>query len=277
MRAELRSEATCRCVYKWPCRVTLVLGPWTQRIEVNWRPELRFYETRIGILRQLENQGILQAFRVRDHAIDGRLFGGDHVLTIKQNGISLQLLRPQAEAAAGWDAVALAVEQINPTQATSITLSLQYVVGLEGDFPTLVARGQEQLLSVPLAGDVAGQDWALLLDLKLEGETESNGQVEFGITANAELPSRLARLVGKMAERTDIDPEHWKPAEFPSVSLFVDSKWASSVDNVDDPLNNAWAYWDSVRQQTNSLVEGWHQAMAINTKEGSSNEPDIAP
>jgi hypothetical protein len=44
--------------------------------EVNWRPELRFYESRIGILRDLENQGILQAFRVRDHAIDGRLFEG---------------------------------------------------------------------------------------------------------------------------------------------------------------------------------------------------------
>jgi hypothetical protein len=201
-----------------------VPSPWSQRIEVDWSPALRFYENRIGILRELQDKGILKAFRTRDHAVDGRLFDGDHVLTVRHNGVSLQLLRPEADVMAGWDAVSLAFSRIHPSGPTHVYVALQYVMELEGDYRNMVGKGRERLLSVPLTDDIEASDWALLLDLELEAQPGSVGQVEFGITANVELPHRLARLVGKLSgERADIDPDHWTVEEFPAVSLFADS------------------------------------------------------
>jgi hypothetical protein len=102
-------------------------------------------------------------------------------------------------------------------------------------------------LSVPLAGDIAGTDWALLLDLKLEGEIESSGQVELGITANVERSSRRENDPGQ-------DRRRLGPLESSRVPARVVVRGFKVV-------------W----------LGAWHRAMTINTKEASNIEPDIAP
>jgi hypothetical protein len=133
-----------------------VSAPWTQTISLSWRPELRYYEERIAILRQLEDRGDLRAFRVRDEAIDARLFDRDHQLSVRQDGLTLQLLRPSADPEQAWSAVALAVAAIRPSKPTKIMVGLQHLEAIPLAFEDAVRHGREHLTSVPLAGDVHG-------------------------------------------------------------------------------------------------------------------------
>src|SRR5664280_577937 len=54
-------------------RVMAVAAAWTQLLEMRWRPTLTFYEERTGILRCLEEDKVLGAFRVHTDHVDARL------------------------------------------------------------------------------------------------------------------------------------------------------------------------------------------------------------
>ena len=51
---------------------------------LEWRPELRYYEERIGVLRTLEDRKMLNAFKVDDEQAGGILFDGGCELIIRQ-------------------------------------------------------------------------------------------------------------------------------------------------------------------------------------------------
>lgn len=231
-----------------------MLKPWTQRLSLSWRPELRFYEQRIAILKKLEEQGILRAFRVEEGFVDAQLFETRDRLTVRQDGADIQLLSPKAESERALEALCIALAEVRPTTLRSISASLQYIAPLELKFMDAVDRGYGRVLG-DLPGDLKHGDWAVLTDVLLESPPAS-GIVEFGIIKAEEAPERLARRAGRMGGRAQ-PQQQWRPDQFPDVAVFCDGTISGTLDDGSDNLSEvAGAFWAAASDAQGSLAEG---------------------
>jgi hypothetical protein len=225
-----------------------------------WRPELRFYERRVAILREFEDRGELRAFRVGDDFVDARLSDRGDQLTVRQDGLTLQLLAPDADATRAWQAAAVAISAVEPSRTRRMVATFQHVVDLELAFADAVSLGYARLVAGlgDRIGDTHVADWALMADLRPgEGDSEPSGQVEFGIVRDAEVPYRLARRAGRVGrEAPRTSHELWSPSDFPNVALFADSMWTiEGSDAPDDVMQEALAFWDATRTRASTLVD----------------------
>jgi hypothetical protein len=224
--------------------------PTTQSIRLRWRPELRFYEQRIKILRDLEEQDLLQAFRVTEETVDAELPNWCW-LSIAQSGLTLDWLTETDDTSTAWTLVQDIVGKIKPRQFSHARTSYQHVIGLPLSFDEALARSREQLYSAWGTEEVTLTDWALLADLEAAGPPPSKGQVEFGITRSDELPARLNRVSRRGPGMMQTSHREWKPEEFKDVSLYADSDFncPATEGDLDAFLERAEAFWDSSRSQ----------------------------
>jgi hypothetical protein len=230
-----------------------VLKPWTQRLSLSWRPELRFYEQRIAILKKLEEQGYLRAFRVEESFVDAQLFETRDRLTVRQDGADILLLSPEAEPARALEALCLALAEVRPTTPRTISGSFQYIAPIALDFLDAVARGYGRVLGNPL-GDLSHGDWAVLTDIILESPPAS-GIVEFGIIKAEEAPDRLARRAGRTGRAPQ--PQRWDPDQFPDVAVFCDGTLSGALGDDSEKIPEVAAkFWSAARDAHGSLVEG---------------------
>jgi hypothetical protein len=235
--------------------------PWTQSLALSWRPALRFYEERIGILRDFDDAQVLRAFKVGENTIDAQLFGGECRISVSQSGATLQLLSPQADLKGGSDALAAVVAALSLSEIRSLTVGLQYVEPIELPFREAVDRGHEQVFGAKLGAELRLGDWAVLQDLHLGDHDERDGGVEFGIVQASEVPQRLARIQGR-AQGEHLSPGVWSQATFPPVALFADSFWSLREHPMDGELMSSVAgFWETVREKTGSLVVELHSTL----------------
>lgn len=239
-----------------------MLKPWTQRLSLSWRPELRFYEQRIAILKKLEEQGILRAFRVEESFVDAQLFETRDRLTVRQDGADIQLLSPQAESERALEALCIALAEVRPTTPRSISASFQYIAPIELEFMDVVARGYGRVLG-DLPGDLRHGDWAILTDIILESPSAS-GIVEFGIIKAEEAPERLARRAGRTGGRSQ-PQQRWVAEQFPDVAVFCDGTISGALEDGSEKIPAVAAnFWNAARDAHGSLVEGLRTTLMAN-------------
>ena len=229
---------------------------------MSWRPELRFYEQRVAILKKLEEQGILRAFRVQEGFVDAQLFETRDQLTVRQDGADIQLLSPEAEPGRALEALCIALGEVRPTTPRSISASFQYIAPIELEFMEAVTRGYGRVLG-DLPGSLQHGDWAILTDVSLESPPAS-GTVEFGIIQAEEAPGRLARHAGRAGGKSQ-SAQRSVAGQFPDVAVFCDGSISSALDGDPEALpGSAGQFWASARDAHGSLVEGLRTVLTTN-------------
>ena len=231
------------------------MKPWTQTIQIQWRPELRFYEVRIAILRMLEDREILKAFRVGEDFVDAQLFDARTQFSVHQSGLSLSLSHPEANLGLAWEAITIAIAQVRPAEARRVLCAFQHIAELPSSFDEAVRAGAKGVLQSRVSSAEAS-DWAVLLDVQVAGEPSLQGQVEYGIVRARELADRLARRVGRMRESPVLDRQLWTNVQFPQVALFADTRLEAQTDAAaDDLAATARTVLGKCEADANALVE----------------------
>ena len=241
-------------------KVWTVLAPWTQSLSLRWRPELSFYERRVDILKAFEEQGILRAFRVEEGKVDAQLFDSRDRLTVKQDGLDLQLLTPDAEPDRALQAVKRALREVGPKNPWQVSGSFQHITEIALAFDEAVGRAHGRVIGELNAGALKFGDWAVLVDLAF-GEPPAAGRVEYGIIRAQEAPRRLARIAGRAgsAEGREHALKGWESHTFPDVSIFSDGAAARSLEGKEGDLAAVAAeFWVSARNELASISESLH-------------------
>lgn len=248
------------------------MPPWTQRIVLDWRPELRYWEVRTRILRQIEDRGELNAFRITNEDVRGLLFGGGCELIIRPDQLDLMINTPALDPGRCWEVAAEALRAIGPSRPTEIEVLMHHIIGLEQpERDPAIAVATERLFSLPSIGtDVSVRDWALLCDLEVAGSTGTD-QMEFGILGRNELPARLLKNIGRNRHRVNRAP----PARtvdldldaFPSVALFVDSSWTAAHTDAASFVDAALEFWARSRDRADEVAQALHTRVVGEQKE----------
>jgi hypothetical protein len=217
---------------------------------------LRFYEERIPLLRQLEEEGLLQGFRVKDEAAEGQLTDW-RWLSIWPTGITLNVLDDLADLAPSWALIETICNGLGPLHFSHARVSYQYVAPLPLSFEEAVARGQNRLHRNLSTAEVSVGDWALLADIATIGPPAATGQIEFGIVTRSELQMRLQRAGGRSPGLPHMGTRDWPLDRFKDVSLFADSDLTSSAADGEEEsfLPVAATFWSASRAQMTRLVE----------------------
>lgn len=231
--------------------------PWTQSLTLNWRAELRFYEKRYEILRHLDENASMWAFRASETLAEARLIDRWQLLSIKQNRASIHLLAPTANAEATWEALEYAVNTIRPRALKSVAVAFQYVEPLDLELDEAIERGHQRILTHLAVDGLHLGDWAVLVDLQLDGVSGGEGQTEFGIVTPGEVPERFSRDSGRttFAEPAPESPRLWADVTFPAVALFADISFTAPLGAEDKGLVATRTFWETARERAGNLVD----------------------
>lgn len=234
----------------------MAFQPWTQRIAIRWRSELRFYEERVAILRALEGQGLLRAFRVGENEISARLGDDDHSMALSHAGLTLRLLAPEGDTDRLTTAARTVFEAIRPKRARP-QIQFQHIIPVDLDYDDYRRHSAEALLAI--SPSIQPTDWALMLTGAAE-RSNADVTIEFGILAEAEIPLRLARFVGRAGPPDgDITPDRWANSDLPSVAFFGDSHWSREEELDSDSLTESLsAFWEDVLADSDRLITELH-------------------
>jgi hypothetical protein len=245
-------------------RVRIVVGPWTQTLSVEWRTELQFYEERIPMLRELEDEGSLKAFYVGDDYVAARLLGGgNHQMTVRKDGLSLDILGKDADTQAVLDIALRAMQRVGSSRTRDTTARLSHLVQLDIPFDQAVSRSLG-CLATPSGAQVSSVDYAMLLDLVAPDDVF--GQVEFGIVRGAEARARLSGIGQRLGRASRAVREHnWENVEVPEVGLFADSAWQMPGSwNAGVEWEGLFRFWAAVTEYAGQFVEGLQQRITAN-------------
>lgn len=242
-----------------------VVGPWTQTLTVHWRPELQFYEERIPMLRKLENDGVLKAFSVGDDYVAARILdGGHHQMTIRKDGLSLDIIGNDADTQAVLAIAVEAIQRVAPTRTRLGTARFYHLVPLDMLFDEAVARSVERLFPPIATPNISGTDYAMLMDLKAPDEV--TGQVEFGVVRGVEVRDRLVGVGQRIAPASQAVRDYdWTSTKFPDVALFADSVWEQHTSTEQD--GPAWEgllrFWADATEYAGLSVEALQRRITM--------------
>lgn len=245
-----------------------VPGPWTQSIHVGWRPELNFYDHRTRVLRGFEEQGTLRAFHFSENEVAAQLFESRDRLAVWQGGLTLDMDDPKADLERAWGAVEQAFTAIEPGYPRTVHASFRHLVPLNLPFAEAVARGYGTTMGKLGTPAIRCGDWAILVDLSLNGDPAAEGQLEFGVVTREEAPRRLSGVIRGRVQRGETYPGvPDDPAAYPEVGLFTNFWMGRNMRTGTAFLQEAREFWGYARQEADKLV-GSLQAMFI----GAENE-----
>lgn len=195
---------------------------------IKWRPELRFYEEGVSLLRSLDSTDDLSEFKVDLHEVRARLASGP-IVVVRSDGLTVSTPGPLAE----FDDVVALLDEIQATLApidmnlgAIALITLAPINGLRDEACRKLAH-----LGAPAGSNFARAvtDTAILTD----GYHDDNGrqvkfQVEFGVVGPVEGAERLDRThssrlgsPGEGVVRTAIDADVLAAA-----NLFAEWRWS---------------------------------------------------
>src|SRR4051812_18901543 len=104
---------------------------WAQSCQLRWRPELRFYESRTAVLRDLESAEMLTAFRVGESDAGAQLGDAAHQIEFSHRGLIAYINTAAADTERVLRAIAIAIERLEPKRFAAAEFTFQHVVPLE--------------------------------------------------------------------------------------------------------------------------------------------------
>jgi hypothetical protein len=246
------------------------VAPLTQRIVLEWEPELRFYELGVQVLRLLQDRGELNAFSVEPEEVRGRLLEDRCVMVLSRARLDLTFWGADLDVMRGWDAATLAYGMVRPTTPTGFQIQLQHVVPLPSPFAAAVAAGYRRLFDLPGVEGVQFDDWAFLSDLVVP-DGPARGGVEFGIVQPHEVELRLARHVGR-AGRSLPGGSGFAPSvdlsTFADASLFADSWWSGPYESGTPYIQAALEFWGASRERSDRVVDAISGTLSADDQRG---------
>jgi hypothetical protein len=234
---------------------------WTQRATVAWPRSLGFFEHRIDILRQFENSGVLQQFNVDDDRVSVRLGDANHTLVYTSSHMELALLQPASEIGPAEAAAGVVLRALAPTRLLRPQFVFQWISPIAGDYDAARRDAAKRLFQG------AGQslwDFAVLADGRTTGEKEVVYRLECGIAEAAELPIRLSRHAGQLADNafTSEEPTLWPRESLPDFGFFCDSVWTPQ--KKPDPSVEAFFHlWEDTKTAAEEVVSGFAEFLGI--------------
>jgi hypothetical protein len=228
------------------------VAPWTQSLSLRWLPELSFYERRTELLRQLEAEVLLVAFRFGEQSIGVQL--EEHaVLDVQSTGLSMRISSPRASLDGPRTALAAVLTDLSPQRVTLSSVTAQFLFPL--DSPSEVAASQTaNELVAELSPDAQATDWSILLD----GQSAKLGatfQVEYGVIGADEAPDRIGRVIGRVGadpagqghpDLIDVDA-------VPGSAFFFDWRWTPLTPIEDGGPSRVTEVWDAVTAESERL------------------------
>ncbi len=245
-----------------------MVAPYTQSIELTWRPELRFYERRVSILQSFDDRGMLRAFRFQENFVEARLFESRDLLRVGQGGLELQLSAPSADPGRAWSAVELALSSIEPKQPRNVVASFQHLAPLDLPFGVAIERAYGSILCPLDTPGIHFGDWAVLVDFDMPGHPAASGQVEFGIIRAHEAEERLTRSVSRTGFQRRQASDDWDG--FADVSLFSDGKITIAADPAVNLAEEAPKFWRAAREEMGTLVAALQSKISDADNQGVS-------
>jgi len=234
-------------------------APWTRTLTARWRPQLRFYEERIPILRAFEDDGVLRAFAVASDSVGARVLEPGHQITVRQDGLSVDLFGQEPDLATVRKLISQTLEKIAPVGLRAPTARFSHVVPLDVPVQEAVQRSIAPIVpSTP--SNVSGVDFALLMDLATPDET--SGQIEYGIIRSSEARRRLKGISQRIAPVSQaIRDRDWEAVKFPEVSLFADSMWRQDINIGLQEAQDVWGFWERATKYAGEFVDGLSSPM----------------
>lgn len=229
------------------------MTPWTQDVQVLWRPELSFFEKRSALLRQLEEAGLLVQFQFGVDNVSVRI-GEFEDFVVGVGGANCRVLSPTADAGRVRLALDMALGALRPRDVVLAGLRIRCFEALEGSSPeALQAATGERLMSdwMPSATAV---DWAFLLDGRT-GMAPGLFTVEFGVVSEEEAMLRLgAPHLGRVGPaELPFQPD---TRDLPACSFFFDWSWVASVaTNAGTEFAEVATAWDAILNASQKLSE----------------------
>jgi hypothetical protein len=226
--------------------------PVTQRLNVSWRPEVRFLERRLELLRQLDDEGLVQSFSVDGADVLIRVTGRYHEIRFGPSGLGIRLGDPDFDPEVIQGVVTKIFECFDPEVLGQIRADLQFLEALSISYEQARALGGQVLFDAS-DSDVEITDWAVLLNPEFGATHRWAGALEFGVVSNQEAEVRLARKVGRL-DQPFPGPVSQR-IEVPEVGFFADCQLqSSSAIGSNEPLQELLAAWATLRSELVELL-----------------------
>ncbi len=230
------------------------MPPWSHTVIVQWPASFGFFDLRGRLLGNLDERGLLTAFRWSDDSVSVRM-GRTEILEMSSDRALLMVVGPEGGLSQARDALAAAIETIDPSTVVLTEALFQFLLPL--DVGNEEAR---RVTSHHLLGDLLPQavltDWAYLVDGRSH-RTRGTFQVEFGVISDEEAPERVARRVGRLWQRGLAPaPQDLFEEDYPRSSFFFDWSWSTNARfRVDEVRSDLFGLWDTLAEESEAMCK----------------------
>ncbi len=233
---------------------------WTQTLDIAWRPELRFYEHGASVLREIQEDSSLSAFRLSDDEAGAQLGDEYHEIDFSARGLTASLLRPDADMDRVLMGMSIVLKRLQPSRFEAPSIRFMHVRALAKGYDEARQEAIRSLFGSVEFGPAVVGDFANLLD-GVTTEPPGSIHVEYGIVSADELPMRLTGLLGQVSPRLPRAAERSVPLprdaeDFPAVALFADMAF-QLLDRIpdEDPLAKVTDMWRTCRKTSSQVAE----------------------
>lgn len=235
--------------------------PWTQSIELAWRPELGFFDDRSALLRKLESLELINQFHwsADEVVVKVQEFA---TLRVGVDGASIYLASPRASADRVRQALQVALDHVKPKGVVMVLARIRHLVPINS-----TAREAQQLSAASVLGlalsDVRPTDYALMVD-GVSDLLKAPFQVEFGVISDEEGAYRFSPGSGRMGGYSEPIPPDLEG--LPRCAAFFDWSWVVRKPMTEDGFGfeSVVTTWDSLAGESARLAaELWERHMGI--------------
>ena len=197
------------------------VGVWTQTLRISWSPSLDYYEGRIQFLKDLEEAGLVRAFKLSDlDRAEAHIGKSGHELVLTPTSVVIDVVGEDGD----WEdcdvAVSRAVEVSRPAEFRRVAFSYQLLAPLEMPKDAAISAATSAWFG-HWTSSIVVSDHALLVDA-----TDQDGdfqiKAEFGIVGEDEIPDRIMRGAGRTGRRRRKLPANLKESGLPEVAMYMD-------------------------------------------------------
>lgn len=229
---------------------------WSQGVVANWRPHLDFFDRKLKIVRYLEKDGLVRGFRVEENEIGVLLDAEQHELVVGPRGMRLIVQSPRVNYESINAAALVALQVLDPPAFTSLSGSTNLVAEMKMSYED-ARRTSASALFGPWSNEIGITDHATLID-GISSNGKATFQCEFGVVARDEVPRRLSRRAGRLANepgRAGPPEGYWNSYDIPETALFVGTTWAArEISEGATLFATLTEFWGEIRGQAEAFL-----------------------